>query len=221
MNSEEGSLHSHPARLSPYPSRSAMGSVPTSHHTQTGSNSSRPSARSAGHSSGGHSLGATSSVSSYGHLMASRRVGEIGELIPTVASPPLSAVLSRPSASSLGHEQQPPATPQQTHNDDNSSSTSSNPFILPPIPRHTSLFPLAESDVSPSSSNMPLLGGVSGGLNTEGGTVASRDTNTNSSVTTTATDPITGARMHFPGMPWRTGEGRDRERGWGEADDWN
>lgn len=49
--------------------------------------------------------------------------------------------------------------------------------------------------VTPHSSRAPLLGG----------TVTSTRTDTNSSVTTALTDPISGAVMHFPALPYRSG----------------
>lgn len=40
-------------------------------------------------------------------------------------------------------------------------------------------------------------------------------TDTNSSVTTALTDPITGAVLHFPSLPWASGsDSRRRSEGW-------
>lgn len=52
--------------------------------------------------------------------------------------------------------------------------------------------------VTPASSRVPLLGGTI----TSSTTTA---TDTNSSVTTALTDPITGALMHLPSLPWVSG----------------
>jgi hypothetical protein len=52
--------------------------------------------------------------------------------------------------------------------------------------------------ITPNSSRAPLLGGTVTSNTTTG-------TNTNSSVTTALTDPITGAIMHFPSLPWSRG----------------
>ena len=54
------------------------------------------------------------------------------------------------------------------------------------------------SYVSPASSRAPLLGGTVT-------SATSTNTGTNSSVTTALTDPITGAVMHFPSLPWSRG----------------
>ncbi|CAL1715776.1 unnamed protein product [Somion occarium] len=198
--SDEASLHSMRSHLSPNASRSPAGSAPASHHTLTGSNSSRPSAHSHSRTgSSGLSLSHSSSVSDFDRRRARRGTSDAGE----VASPPLSAVFGgRSGRGSMGMTGSPP------------SSRPASP-LSPLSPR--SLVPHSiMHDVSPSSSRTPLLAG-----DAQDGTVRSstrtNDTNTNSSMTTALTDPITGAVLHFPSLPWRSTLERDRERSWPEG----
>ncbi|KAL4251328.1 hypothetical protein ABKN59_005686 [Abortiporus biennis] len=184
-NSEEGSLHSMRSHLSPYASHSAIGSAPASaRHTLTGSNSSRPSAHSHARSgSSGFSLGHASSVSSRDVDRRRQLLGTVDEdeLVP-VRSPPLSAVYPRPSW--------PVASPPGSR-----PSSPSSPLERPPRILHSFL---SSTDGSPTPSRIPLLMGQGEGTITSSRT---NDSAGHSSVTTALTDPITGTRMHFPGMP--------------------
>lgn len=70
------------------------------------------------------------------------------------------------------------------------------PIVMPPVPEV----------ITPTSP--PLSGTVT--------TTGSSGTGTNSSVTTAATDPVTGAVLHFPPVPWRRDTQRsDRTDSWG------
>ncbi|TCD61168.1 hypothetical protein EIP91_008830 [Steccherinum ochraceum] len=170
--SEQGSLHSMRSHLSPYASRSAIGSAPAStQHTLSGSGSSRPSAHSHAHT-GSSSLAHSSSISSFEHRGAMRAAA--GDL----RSPPLSAVFGG-----------------RTRSPTNGSRAGSPVAPLSPNARRA-FFPAPSGhDASPTSSRTPLL--------VNDGTVNSQ---TNSSVTTALTDPITGTRTHLPSMPWQGGE---------------
>lgn len=67
--------------------------------------------------------------------------------------------------------------------------------------------------ITPASSRAPLLGGTVTSQTTTG-------TDTNSSVTTALTDPITGAVMHFPSLPWAGGrETVRRVESWHNSND--
>ena len=166
--SEIGSLHSMRSHLSPYASRSPVGSAPASSHQLSGSGSSRPSAHSHARTNSG-SLAHSSSISSMEQQSGARRAAT-GNLV----SPPLSAVFPRARSPADDNRATSPAMSPRTRRS-----------LFPPPGAH---------DVSPTSSRTPLL--------TADGTVNSQ---TNSSITTTMTDPVTGAVMHLPGMPWRTG----------------
>ncbi|KAI0364317.1 hypothetical protein BV20DRAFT_868183 [Pilatotrama ljubarskyi] len=180
LRSERGSLHSMRSHLSPHSSMSPAGSAPaSSRHTLAGSGSSRPSASS--HSRGptgssGGSLAHSSSISSEDRR---RRRGEVGE----IASPPLSAVFP-----GRGFPSSPPP-PALTHGEDASG--------FPPA------YP-AEAPLPLAMRSLPTT--VTGTMTSTGtrGTVGTDESLTDESVTTTQTDPITGAVMHFPRLPWRS-----------------
>lgn len=192
LRSERGSLHSMRSHLSPYSSRSPSGSAAASmRHTpfSSSSSSSRPSHSS--HSRGptggsGGSLVHSHSIS-FDDLRPSRRRGDVGE----VASPPLSAVHS---TFPVGAGSPPPP-----HGDDYvlPVASASSATALRPIPMPARPGPVAVSGTMTSS--------------------ATRDTAdeslTDLSVTTTQTDPITGAVVHLPRMPWRSGA---ESGAWGE-----
>ncbi|TFK91263.1 hypothetical protein K466DRAFT_563033 [Polyporus arcularius HHB13444] len=189
LRSERGSLHSTRSHLSPYSSRSPSGSAPaSSRHVGSGSSSSRPTASS--HSRGvttssGGSLAHSNSVSFDDHRPGRHRA-EVGE----VASPPLSAVFG---AFPRGAASPPPLG--HGHGDD---------VILPAAPAYPSGAP----------SPIPVPGPVAlSGTMTSTATRGTGDESlTDLSVTTTQTDPITGAQVHLPRLPWRSGY----ERPWGE-----
>ncbi|CDO78044.1 hypothetical protein BN946_scf184724.g8 [Trametes cinnabarina] len=180
LRSERGSLHSMRSHLSPHSSMSPAGSAPaSSRHTLTGSGSSRPSAST--HSRGltassGGSLAHSSSISSEDRR---RRRGEVGE----VASPPLSAVFP-----GRGFPSSPPP-PAHTHGEYISGFPPAYPGEGPP--------PMGMRS-SPAT--------VTGTMTSSGtrGTTGTDESLTDESVTTTQTDPITGAVMHFPRLPWRS-----------------
>ncbi|KAI8969865.1 hypothetical protein BD414DRAFT_253660 [Trametes punicea] len=189
LHSERGSLHSMRSHLSPHSSMSPAGSAPaSSRHTLNGSSSSRPSASS--HSRGltissGGSLAHSSSISSEDRR---RRRAEVGE----VASPPLSAVFS-----GRGFPGSPPP-PAHTHGEDISA--------FPPAYSGEGALPLRIRPLSATVTGTVTSSGT-------GGTIGTDDSLTDESVTTTQTDPITGAVMHLPRLPWRS----RRDRAWGEA----
>ncbi|OSC98533.1 hypothetical protein PYCCODRAFT_1375142 [Trametes coccinea BRFM310] len=189
LQSERGSLHSMRSHLSPHSSMSPAGSAPaSSRHTLTGSGSSRPTASS--HSRGltassGGSLAHSSSISSDDRR---RRRGEVGE----VASPPLSAVFP-----GRGFPSSPPP-PAHTHGEDASAFPPAYP-AEGPLPMGMRSFPATVTGTMTSSGTR--------------GTTGTDDSLTDESVTTTQTDPITGAVMHFPRLPWRSRQ----DRGWGDA----
>ncbi|EJF56520.1 hypothetical protein DICSQDRAFT_130061 [Dichomitus squalens LYAD-421 SS1] len=188
LQSERGSLHSMRSHLSPHSSHSPSGSAAaSSRHTLTGSNSSRPSGSSNSHSrrptgSSGQSLAHTNSISFDDHRPG-RRHGDVGEV-----APPLSAVFSRGFPGTIS----PPPPRSNGHPDD----------VVTPDPAYPPGVPLPISVPTPSA--------------TVSGTVTSRTTTEDSltdlSVTTTQTDPITGAVVHLPRLPWRSGA----EAPWGE-----
>jgi len=131
--SEQGSLHSMRSHLSPYASRSAIGSAPaSSHHTQSGSGSSRPSAHSHARTASS-SLAHSSSVSSFENRGARRAA------TGNIVSPPLSAVFGGRTRSPLDDTRAispPPMSPR------------SRRALFPP--------PIGQ-DTSPTSSRTPLL----------------------------------------------------------------
>jgi hypothetical protein len=162
-SSQEASLHSqrsqgHLAVPETVHSPESSSSAPSSQHTQDGSASSRPSARS-------HVRDASSAQSSS---------GESGNEVGVLRSPPLSAIMG--SFGSMQASRQP-------------SRTSARLSALPPPPGY----------VTSSSSRVPLLGGTMGSSR-------STNTDTNSSVTTAVTDPISGAILHFPSLPFVRGD---------------
>lgn len=178
------------SHLDPYASHSPAGSAPASHHTLTASgSSSRPSHSSHSHdrtTSSNRSLAHSTSVSEFDRR-ASHRVSDVGEV--GLASPPLSAVFGgRSGRGSMGS---PPYT---------RPGSPSSPLrgTFPPI-----------NELSESSSRTPLL-------NNDDTLNSSRTngTNTNSSMTTELTDPITGVRMHFPSVPWRNPLEPEQEYSW-------
>ncbi|KAI0077296.1 hypothetical protein K474DRAFT_1106932 [Panus rudis PR-1116 ss-1] len=190
-SSEEASLHSMRSHLSPYASRSPVGSAPASRHTLTGSGSSRPSAHSHNRSGTGTSGSLAHSVSVSSFERRPRRRADLGE----VSSPPLSAVYHRQS-----HTQSSPPSPL---------SPRFPPAIIPDL----------SATASPSSSSKPLLSGDGerGGTVGSSSTARTEATGTNSSVTTALTDPITGAVMHFPSLPWRSAMDGDHDRAWSDS----
>ena len=166
------------SHLDPYSSHTPAGSAPASHHTLTASgSSSQPTSSSHSHdrSFNSHrSLTHSNSVSEFDRRTRASEVGEVG-----LASPPLSAVFG--GRSGRGSMASPPFTRPGS----------------PSSPIHSNFPPINE--LAASSPRTPLL--------TNDGTVTSsrtNGTNTNSSMTTELTDPITGVRMQFPGVPWRT-----------------
>ncbi|OJT13900.1 hypothetical protein TRAPUB_9569 [Trametes pubescens] len=186
LHSERGSLHSMRSHLSPNSSMSPAGSAPAStRHTMTGSGSSRPSDSS--HSRGptgssGASLAHTNSISSEDRR---RRRADVGE----VMEPPISAVFP-----GRGFPSSPPP-PAHTHGED--------AMGYPPA--------------YPSDAPTPMLmrslpATVSGTMTSTGtrGTAGTDETMTDESVTTAQTDPITGAVMHFPRLPWRNTMGQNQ-----------
>lgn len=88
---------------------------------------------------------------------------------------------------------------------------------------HLAARPMTPIRQSPSSSagdvpNFAMPATVTGTV-TSSGTTRTDDTNTNSSVTTALTDPVTGAVLHFPALPWRhvpdrSWNSRDEEHMW-------
>ncbi|RPD54342.1 hypothetical protein L226DRAFT_575732 [Lentinus tigrinus ALCF2SS1-7] len=189
LQSERGSLHSTRSHLSPHSSRSPSGSAPaSSRHTGSGSSSSRPTASS--HSRGitmssGASLAHSNSVSFDDHRPGRHRA-EAGE----IASPPLSAVFG---AFPRGAASPPP--PVHGHGDD---------VVHPAAPAYHSS--------APSPIPMPSPVAVSGTVTSTATRGTADESLTDLSVTTTQTDPITGAVVHLPRLPWRSGN----ERAWGE-----
>ena len=192
MRSERGSLHSTRSHLSPHSSRSPSGSAPaSSRHTGSASSSSRPTASS--HSRGitmssGASLAHSNSVSFDDHRPGRHRA-EVGE----VASPPLSAVFGAFPGSSGS----PPPMHLHGHGDD---------VVLPAAPAYPSGAPSLSPILMPS----PVA--LSGTMTSTATRGTADESLTDLSVTTTQTDPITGAVVHFPRLPWRSGT----ERPWGE-----
>lgn len=189
LRSERGSLHSTRSHLSPHSSRSPSGSAPaSSRHTGSASSSTRPTASS--HSRGitassGVSLAHSNSVSFDDHRPGRHRA-EVGE----VATPPLSAVFGafpRGATSPLVHA--------YAHGDD---------VVLPAAPAYPS--------GAPSPISMPSPVAVSGTVTSTATRGTADESLTDVSVTTTQTDPITGAVVHLPRLPWRSGT----ERAWGE-----
>ncbi|KAK7678567.1 hypothetical protein QCA50_018439 [Cerrena zonata] len=185
--SEEASLHSMRSHLDPYSSHSPSGSAPASHHTLTASGSSRPSGSSHSHDRTMSSNRSLAHSSSVSEFDR-RRASEVADV--GLSSPPLSAVFGgRSGRGSMGS---PPYTRP-------GSPSSPVRGTFPPI-----------NELSASSSRTPLL--------TNDGTITSsrtNDTNTNSSMTTALTDPITGVRMHFPSVPWRNSlEPEHEEHSW-------
>ncbi|KAI9056801.1 hypothetical protein FKP32DRAFT_1584954 [Trametes sanguinea] len=189
LHSERGSLHSMRSHLSPHSSMSPAGSAPaSSRHTLTGSGSSRPTASS--HSRGltassGGSLAHSSSISSEDRR---RRRGDVGE----IASPPLSAVWP-----GRGFPSSPPP-PAHTHGEDAAAYPPAYP-AEGPLPAGMRSFPATVTGTMTSSGTR--------------GTTGTDESLTDESVTTTQTDPITGAVMHFPRLPWRSRQ----DRAWGDA----
>ncbi|KAF9816642.1 hypothetical protein IEO21_03947 [Rhodonia placenta] len=84
---------------------------------------------------------------------------------------------------------------------------------------HLAARPMTPIRQSPSSSagdvpNFAMPATVTGTV-TSSGTTRTDDTNTNSSVTTALTDPVTGAVLHFPALPWR----HVPDRSWNSRDE--
>ncbi|EED79997.1 predicted protein [Postia placenta Mad-698-R] len=84
---------------------------------------------------------------------------------------------------------------------------------------HLAARPMTPIRQSPSSSagdvpNFATPATVTGTV-TSSGTTRTDDTNTNSSVTTALTDPVTGAVLHFPALPWR----HVPDRSWNSRDE--
>ncbi|KAI0749953.1 hypothetical protein C8Q80DRAFT_656064 [Daedaleopsis nitida] len=197
LRSIRGSLHSMRSHLSPYSSRSPSGSAPaSSQHTMSGSgsSSSRPSASSHSRgptgSSGGVSLVHSNSIS-YDDHRPGRRRAEVGE----IASPPLSAVHS---SFPRGAGSPPPPLATHGHGDD---------VVLPIPPAYP-----ASAPVPVPLPARPGAVAVSGTITSSGSRETADESLTDLSVTTTQTDPITGAVVHFPRLPWRSGT----ERMWSE-----
>ncbi|KAH9847556.1 hypothetical protein C2E23DRAFT_496989 [Lenzites betulinus] len=176
LQSERGSLHSMRSHLSPHSSTNPAGSAPAStRHTLTSSGSSRPTASSHSHSRGptGSSGGSLTHSSSISSDDRRRRRAEVGEVMP----PPLSAFGGRfPSI---------PPPPALTHGD--------NILELPPAYYAEGPLPLGGRSLSATVT----------GTVTSTGTRGTQDSLSDESVTTTQTDPITGAAMHLPRLPWR------------------
>ncbi|KAI0759585.1 hypothetical protein BD413DRAFT_596312 [Trametes elegans] len=189
LRSEQGSLHSMRSHLSPHSSMSPAGSAPASiRHTLQGSGSSRPTGSS--HSRGptgssGPSLAHSSSISEDDRR---QRRAEVGE----VASPPLSAVFP-----GRGFPSSPPP-PAHTHGQDAAGLPPAYPADAP-LPLAMRSLPATAMDTMTSANSRA--------------TVGTDESMTNESVTTTQTDPITGAVMHLPRLPYRSGQ----ERAWTDA----
>ncbi|KAI0833776.1 hypothetical protein BC628DRAFT_1307991 [Trametes gibbosa] len=176
LQSERGSLHSMRSHLSPHSSMSPAGSAPASaRHAVTSSGSSRPTASSNSHSRGptGSSGGSLTHSSSISSDDRRRRRAEVGE----VMRPPLSAF-------GAGFPSIPPP-PAHTHGEDI--------LELPPAYYVEGSSPLEGRSIPPTIT----------GTMTSTGTRDTQDSLSDESVTTTQTDPITGAVMRFPRLPWR------------------
>lgn len=119
--------------------------------------------------------------------------------VPPLRSPPLSAVIgsfgSMQSArlASQRHSQQlsQSQTPQRRSQLSQVSASAPEPTLPQPISAQGP----PPAYVTPASSRAPLLG-----------TVSSATSDAHSSVTTAMTDPITGAVMHFPSLPYMRGQ---------------
>ncbi|CCM04677.1 uncharacterized protein FIBRA_06863 [Fibroporia radiculosa] len=172
LNSEQGSLHSMRSHLSPRSGLSPAGSAPASSRHTMHSSSSRPSMHSQG-LTGSSGMSLTHSSSLSDDDRRPRRHAGVGE----VGSPPVSAVFSREGPWESRPRSPLAHAPGMPH--------------LPPIRQ------------SPSSSNAEIPPPyIASGTLTSVVTTRTEDTHTNSSVTTTLTDPITGAVLHFPALPW-------------------
>ena len=171
------------SHLSPYSSRSPSGSA--------GASSRSALSHSRGHAgSSGASLVHSNSVSFDDARAGRRHLGEAGE----VGSPPLSAVFpgrgfpgASPPGTALGHRD--------------------GDEVLPPLP--PAYAPRADSA---SVTARPSAATMTGTVTSSGTRATGEESLTDLSVTTSQTDPITGAVVHFPRVPWRSGA----ERAWGE-----
>ncbi|KAI0636138.1 hypothetical protein C8Q77DRAFT_622516 [Trametes polyzona] len=179
LHSERGSLHSMRSHLSPHSSMSPAGSAPASTRHTLNGSSSSRPTNSS------HSRGPTgSSGASLAHsssISSDDRRRRRAE-VGEVASPPLSAVFP-----GRGFPSSPPP-PAHTHGED--------ALGFPPV--------YSAEAPQPFASRATVTGTV-----TSTGTRGTDESLTNESVTTTQTDPITGAVMHFPRLPWRSTMGQD------------
>ena len=191
--SQQGSLHSIPSHLRVPSSRSGSDSAPSSQHSQGGSASSRPSQRS-------HLRDASSA------LTMSEESEESRHDVPPLRSPPLSAVvgsfgsMQASRSASVQRLSQQLTQPQQPRRHSQPPPAQQAP-PQPPLPQRFSAQGPPPAYVPPLSARAPLLGG----------TISSATSDTHSSVTTAMTDPITGAIMHFPSLPYGRGRGAQQD----------
>lgn len=178
-----------------------------SHLRPQGSRSGTESAPSSGHSQGGS---ASSRPSVQSHLRE-----------PTGSSGQSLSIISSEESRNEGVVRSPPLSAVR-----GSMATMQSTRPLSVIARRASQQQQQQQQgpppyITPASSRAPLLGGTVNSATSTG-------TNTNSSVTTALTDPITGAVLHFPSLPWSRGtedptgrrlepyddEGRNQEDHW-------